>query len=118
MRATATVACALLASAVTLGGAAAEARAADVVIKHPRDHAPYNVELEPHLDFGFLHYHDDGFIKHDVTGNAEFGVGFENAATDVALQLVATPEPSSALALCTGFVLLLGLQRFRNHRAA
>src|SRR5262245_15336168 len=51
--------------------------AAQTVIKRPRHHQDYTVELEPHLDVGFLHYEGLGLRGKDAKlGTAEFGGGF------------------------------------------
>jgi hypothetical protein len=50
---------------------------AQTVIKRPRHHQDYTVELEPHLDVGFLHYRGLGLEGKDAKlGTAEFGGGF------------------------------------------
>jgi len=56
-----------------------EARA-DSLIKRPGSHINYTVELEPHLDIGFLHYGGygggNGFRGYNGFGDPDIGAGF------------------------------------------
>lgn len=65
-------------AALALISLAAPSARADVIIKTPKDHITYKVELEPHLDLAFLHYRVDGFKdpKGAPFGAPEFGGGF------------------------------------------
>src|SRR5437773_1915848 len=55
---------------------AATARA-DTILKRAGDHEHYRVELEPHLDVGFLHYEGIGITGKDAQlGSTDFGGGF------------------------------------------
>ena len=56
---------------------AAPSARAEVIIKRPKEHPKYVVEIEPHLNFAFFRYRVEGFKdpKGSFFGHPEFGGG-------------------------------------------
>jgi hypothetical protein len=68
-------------------------------------------------DFGFADNNNvdlGGGYRARISYTANFNTSFATGGNDIALQLIAIPEPGAAMAMLSGLGVLIGFQRFRR----